>query len=401
MAQGSIGQRVAIARRRRGLSQAVVAGLVGRSESWLSQVERDIRSVDRLSVLMDLAQVLHVEVDALLGRPWAFAPNGGSTADGLAPVRHYLNGYGHLLPDAEPELVDMRVLRESVRQGHVDYQAARYSAVAAGLPTLLTQVDGLMRQARPRAFEATSLYVSGYVLAAKLLRKLGALDLAMLASDRAATWATDSASVADRALAGYQVIESLLRGDQVEDAEHLVSMLTASLTYRAGAEEPELLSAVGALWLLGAIIAARRTDKYEALDRLTQAEQLAARLGRDANYGWTAFGPTNVAIHRVSVAADLGEAGEALVASQNVNVVNLPEGLIGRRAQLHIDLAWAYAQGKRDADATLHLIEAEKVAPERLRYDPLVREHIREMLTRGKSGTTVLHDLAVRSGVID
>ena len=34
------GQRIARAKRRRGLSQAVLAGLVGRSESWLSQVER-------------------------------------------------------------------------------------------------------------------------------------------------------------------------------------------------------------------------------------------------------------------------------------------------------------------------------------------------------------------------
>ena len=32
------GRRIAWARRRRGLSQAVLAGLVGRSESWLSDV---------------------------------------------------------------------------------------------------------------------------------------------------------------------------------------------------------------------------------------------------------------------------------------------------------------------------------------------------------------------------
>jgi ribosome-binding protein aMBF1 (putative translation factor) len=44
-----IGERIAIYRRRRGISQAVLAGLVGRSESWLSQVERGARSVDRLS----------------------------------------------------------------------------------------------------------------------------------------------------------------------------------------------------------------------------------------------------------------------------------------------------------------------------------------------------------------
>jgi transcriptional regulator with XRE-family HTH domain len=74
---GSIGERIAAYRKRRGLSQAALAGLVGRSESWLSQVERGIRSVDRMSVILDLSRVLHVEPESLTGRPWMYAPNGG------------------------------------------------------------------------------------------------------------------------------------------------------------------------------------------------------------------------------------------------------------------------------------------------------------------------------------
>jgi transcriptional regulator with XRE-family HTH domain len=38
--EDAAGARIARARRRRGLSQSVLAGLVGRSESWLPQVER-------------------------------------------------------------------------------------------------------------------------------------------------------------------------------------------------------------------------------------------------------------------------------------------------------------------------------------------------------------------------
>lgn len=402
MANGSIGQRVAIARRRRGLSQAVLANLIGRSESWLSQVERGIRSVDRLPVLMDLAEVLHVEVDTLLGRPWKFGPNGGSVPDELEPTRRYLNGYRYLFESPHGDHADVNSLPRVVTAGHLDYQAARYGAVAAELPALLMQLDPLARGVWPRRAETTAVYISGYVLAAKLLRKLGAHDLAMLASDRAATVAVESDADADRALTGYQVVEGLLHADKVADAETLAVSRAEALTPKVRADEPELLSAVGALWLLAGVIAARRTNKYEALARLDRAEGLARLLGRDGNYGWTAFGPTNVAIHRVSVAAELGEAGEALRAAQDVRSADLPVGLTGRRAQLHIDLAWAYAQGKRDADATLHLIEAEKIAPEALRYNGLVREHMREMLARGKgTGTTALHDLAVRSGVID
>jgi transcriptional regulator with XRE-family HTH domain len=61
------GQRIARARRRRGLSQAVLAGLVGRSESWLSQVERGRRGVDSYSVLVRLAEVLRVDIEKLAG----------------------------------------------------------------------------------------------------------------------------------------------------------------------------------------------------------------------------------------------------------------------------------------------------------------------------------------------
>ena len=59
------GQRIARARRRRGLSQAVLAGLVGRSESWLSQVERGRRGIDSHAVLTRLAEVLRTDIEQI------------------------------------------------------------------------------------------------------------------------------------------------------------------------------------------------------------------------------------------------------------------------------------------------------------------------------------------------
>ena len=57
-----VGELIAYYRRRRGLSQVKLAGLLGRSESWLSQVERGVRSIDRISVLTEVAGVLNVPV---------------------------------------------------------------------------------------------------------------------------------------------------------------------------------------------------------------------------------------------------------------------------------------------------------------------------------------------------
>jgi hypothetical protein len=69
---------------------------------------------------------------------------------------------------------------------------------------------------------------------------------------------------------------------------------------------------------------------------------------------------------------------------------------------VHLDLAWAQSQRKRDAQAVLHLLEAERVAPETVRYNVMAREMVREMLSRErKSKTSALHLLATRSGVLD
>jgi transcriptional regulator with XRE-family HTH domain len=55
-----LGQRVAHLRRR-GISQLTLAGRMGRSESWISKVERGERRIDRVSVIEQLATVLDVE----------------------------------------------------------------------------------------------------------------------------------------------------------------------------------------------------------------------------------------------------------------------------------------------------------------------------------------------------
>src|SRR5919206_1673868 len=118
MVSGPIGERIAAYRRRRGLSQAVVAGLVGRSESWLSQVERGVRSVDRLSVLLDMARILHVEVEALTGRPWQYAPNGGSVIGDLDAVRQVFSRYAHLTGTEVGLLIPPPEVRERVATAH-------------------------------------------------------------------------------------------------------------------------------------------------------------------------------------------------------------------------------------------------------------------------------------------
>lgn len=401
MTGDSIGKRIATYRRRRGLSQAALAGLIGRSESWLSQVERGVRSVDRMSVLLDLSRLLHVDVQALTGTPWQLAPNGAQRADGIEEVRSALNQYTGLLGGSEtiPRLAQ---IRRSASDAHSHYQAARYASVMRSIPTLIADADSALLHAGPDDREAALSYVETYVVASKLLTKLGVGDLGAVTADRAAMAAGRSDSPAAQGMAVYQVVTALLRSDQVDQAEQLAMRMVQQLGPLVRSDDPALVSVTGALWLIAAVIAARRTEQWEAESRLAEASSLADLLGHDANYAWTAFGPTNVAIHRVSVAAELGNPGAALDAAAAVDLDALPTGLLSRRAQVNLDLAWAQSQRRRDAEATLNLLAAEKAAPEAVAQNIVAREIMRTMLARAKRGNgDALQALATRAGVLD
>lgn len=67
----TIGERVARARIARGINQETLAGLVGRSTSWVSKVERGVLPLDRKSVLLKLAGVLEVDANVLEGKSQA------------------------------------------------------------------------------------------------------------------------------------------------------------------------------------------------------------------------------------------------------------------------------------------------------------------------------------------
>jgi transcriptional regulator with XRE-family HTH domain len=372
-----IGGRIAVHRRRRGLSQAAVAGLVGRSESWLSQVERGLRTVDSYTVLRDLARVLRVDIDTLTGSGPASKPGRSPRdPDVVATERALLIG-GPAAPEIDVAL--------AVPELHHAYQAARYDEVLDALPALITALER----------HDSALVTAGYTVVAKTLTKIGSNDLALIAADRAWDAARRSGDPADLGMAVYQVVCALLSTSRAALAEELAVTTAAGLE----GDDPAVRSVAGALWLIAAIVAARRTDADAAGERLDRAQRLADRLGEDANHRWTAFGPTNVAI-RVSVAVELGDAPAALAAAEAVDLDRLPEGLRSRRVQAQLDIAWAQAQRRRDAEALVALLEVERAAPQVTRRNAVARDTIRQLLARarGTSGAAV-RGLADRAGV--
>lgn len=372
------GRRIAFHRRRRGLSQAAVAGLVGRSESWLSQVERGLRTVDTYSVLRDLARVLRVDIATLTGSG-SDEPERSVRDDDVVAIERALLSGGATAPIPEAG--------SAVAELHGAYQAADYDVVLAALPGLVEALDGREPQ----------LVAAGYTVVAKTLTKIGQHDLALVAADRARTAARRGGEPADVGMAIYQVVCALLPTPRAPLAEELAVTTATELD----GDGPAVWSVTGALWLIAAVAAARRIDAAAAEERLDRAQRLADQLGEDANHCWTAFGPTNVAIHRVSVAVELGDAPAALAAAAAIDLDRLPEGLRSRRVQVQLDIAWAQAQRRRDAEALVALLEVERTAPQVTRRNAVARDTIRQLLARarGTSGAAV-RGLAHRAGVV-
>jgi transcriptional regulator with XRE-family HTH domain len=170
------GQRIARARRRRGLSQAVLAGLIGRSESWLSQVERGRRGVDSHSVLVRLAEVLRVDIEELTGSADRDETGRRAYAAALL-IEQAMMGYGTPEPldsDDEPgRETSLDFLRAQARSAYQAYQATRYDAAGRTLPGLIRAVEAAARIAGSGSPAACAVRAQVYDTAAALLSRVG------------------------------------------------------------------------------------------------------------------------------------------------------------------------------------------------------------------------------------
>lgn len=141
----------------------------------------------------------------------------------------------------------------------------------------------------------------------------------------------------------------------------LVADAGAALERELAAGSPKFTSVYGTLFLAGSIAAARDEDRDTVRGFLTEADRSAALLGRDDNLLWTAFGPANVAIHRVATAMDLGDVQLAIEQAPLIDTTGLP---VERQARHAIETARALSAWNRTDEALETLLVAEQLAPE-------------------------------------
>jgi transcriptional regulator with XRE-family HTH domain len=295
-------------------------------------------------------------------------------------------------------------------QAHLLYQLADYDAAAQLLPAVLTclhnRVDTGPNECLMGTLTGRHANSAAYIVAAKLATKLGDVGLASVTADRAMTAAKESEHPALIGATIYQVACAFLLTGELTAAEQILTVgaeniASVAATPRLNCRQEEALSVRGSLLLLLAIIAARRGDRNTAQNLLREASQLAEQLGCEGNWLWTAFGPTNVAIHQLSVQSRLGNAKEAARVAEIIDIDALPAVLRGRRSQVHLELGWVAAGQDDDALAVLHLLEAERVAEKAVSRNASARTLLSILVSREhRSATPGLRGLASRAGLL-
>lgn len=388
------GERIKALREAAGLTQEQAAGLYGKSVSLWRKYERDERRPRELASWMEIARILRVrDLSQLVGRPVSAMPREPQEHESVSAIR---NAMITVISDADPVPGDE--LGRSV-EGLWDVWHAptpwRYARVGSELPGLIALTAASLKADRRSVSPAACML---YQLTRAYLKRVGARDLSLLAAERAIRCAEDADDPGLAASAAWNMGQILSTQGHTEESRS-VAADAARLLERRLSDGGDLLAIFGALHQLCAIQSARLERPDEALRHLDVAAD-AARTTGETNAYRTAFGPTNVAIHRASVERELSRYGDAIRIAERTDVSAAAS--VERRVTHHLDLANSYALRRNDVGAVAMLRRAFDASPEELRLNSLARTTVADLVDRETAATSAeLRPLARAVGVIE
>ena len=392
--QKALGRKIAVERRRRGLSQPELARMIDRSVAWVSQVERGVRKVDRMSVLEALATALEVPLAELA----AEAPVVAAVTEeppGASGLRLVLSGAYALRAMLDGRRTPaISTLRTKARKTWELTHAGRYTELTDLLQSLVPDLETAARSVpEEQQAEVSELLATTYHACSAALAKLGEPDAAWIAADRAMAAAERAGNPMLVAAGAFRLVFVFINARRYDQAEETARTAAEALWPTADQDDPQAMSLWGGLTLQRAVIAAHVNDPDTAYGQLERASQIADRLGGGHNEYNTEFGPANARLYEIAVAVELGDAGRALRAAANVDTTGLSAE---RQARMLIDVARAHAQRRQVHEAVAVLTQAEAITPEQVRGHALVRQLVSDLLTMQDPPSAELRDLAKR-----
>ncbi|MET9830726.1 helix-turn-helix domain-containing protein [Streptomyces sp. NPDC006385] len=400
----AFGQRMQILRTRRGMSRGVLAGLLGKSPSWVKQVEGGRLQMPKLPVVLRIAEALRVRDLSDL------------TGDQSMAV-HLFTGPGHArLPQVRSAIntYPLTTQREAPPQAHLRERlarawSARHSApnhrdvIGALLPDLIRDAQLAVLQADSAAERRTAQAVLSQVYSlsqffiayqpdSSLLWRI--VERGMVSAQESedphtlgvAAWLATQAH-RDSGAAHFDAADAV----NLETLRYLEPLLTDATD--------DVLAIFGALQFEAGYTAARRGDTGTAWRYWDTARAMADRLPADYYHPVTSFSKAVMGAHAVTIAVELHAGTESVRQAAAADTTTIPSR--PRRARHRIEEARGYQLDGQIEAALATLDKAYEAAPETIRYNGYARRIIlEEAESKNPTQRRRASELAVKVGVL-
>ncbi|MGH4018851.1 MAG: helix-turn-helix domain-containing protein [Pseudonocardiaceae bacterium] len=373
----TIGQRLRRIRVARDKTQKVIADRAGISDGYLSLLESGKRPLDSLKLIKDLAYALEIAPSELTSIPIP-APGNGHTDSAVEAVRHALTAVDHGRPGGQ--VLPVEELRGRASRLQDMRRRCQFAEVADDLPGLIRDLHTSIAAGRDVA-NLLELVVSVHVhVTRQWLKDAGAsLELRSRATALARDMAREHGEVIPLGVATFATARALLAGGMFDLARAELDSVTLP------AVTPETVGLVGGLMVRHALVAEADKRPGDVAAPMEAAAELAQRFGEtgDGDLLGFEFGPTEVALARMSLALEAGEPDRAISIAAGVQPQRLPSAT--RQAAYWVDFGRAAARlrGRRD-DAVRAFLTAEDLFPVRVYRNPFARDAIAGLVERSR-----------------
>ncbi|MFI1829574.1 helix-turn-helix domain-containing protein [Streptomyces sp. NPDC020412] len=380
-----IGRRAQRARLRLGMAQADLAAVLGRTQGWVSKMERGLIELDRVGLLSRVAAALHVHPNDLIGRPYTSTPAENSWQISATSILRELRRYD-LAPVHDGTPRPSGELWQDMSELHALRDAAANTTIMERIPDLLREARALAEVATGHEREeAYAVYAVACKFAHTAAHALGHPELVAMACERAVWSARLSGDPVLPAVADWMRVWDMWATADWADAVALSDRALAGVQEQYDDGDPLAVRAWGALQLRAAVSAARGGRKAEAKDRIKHARGAAKRMDKAVGplpydrHSLT-FSSGNVKIHAISVALEMHEQREALSINRHMSnelIDSLPNS---RQGHYYMDLARAWLWDGNREKALTELEKAERTAPQLVRNHPIARSTLRTLV---------------------
>ncbi|MGG7572805.1 helix-turn-helix domain-containing protein [Streptomyces sirii] len=389
-----IGQRIAEARKARGLTQLQLAQRIPCSKSLIAQVERGHKPASP-SLTAGAARALGVRLEQLTGQPYE-DPQRGRVHATVPDIQTAMLSWD--LPDEDLPVRSFDELAGDVARASALGRKARYANLGRLLPPLLDELSTACHSAegteRERLFGLLAETYSGVTAIAYAV---GLFDLRSQAMDRVQWAARESQDPLRIGRTQWQRATLFLQAAAYDRGMRLLDRVRHDLGEDISRMDGPTLSVHGSVHLRSAMFAARAANAPTARAHLDAAADAARRLGRDANHYGLEFGPTNVAMHRLGVAVEMYDGPEVVRRTQRTRLpVNVAPVRAGR---WYMDAAKGWLDYGNREKAFAALQAARNVAPEQTRNHPQVRETVKTLINLERYGKQSLSGFASWLGI--